>query len=86
VSYCFRIRFHLSDSVRIHSDAHELALPARAGCTERVILQSATPREVLRDGGELLLLGRLYVSDPEAREAGVPTGAGRFRKRSPRSR
>jgi hypothetical protein len=70
VSYCFRIRFHLS-SVRIHSDAHELALPARAGSTESVILQSATPGEVLRDGGELLLLGRCYVSELEAREAGV---------------
>jgi hypothetical protein len=71
VSYCFRIRFHLSARVRIHSDAHELALPVRAGSAESAILQSATAGEVLRDAAELLLIGRGYVSEPEAREAGV---------------
>jgi hypothetical protein len=71
VSYCFRIRFHLSYRVRIHSDAEELALPARAGSGESVILQSATLGKVLREAAELLLIGRCYASEPEAQGAGV---------------
>ena len=70
MTYCFRIRFHFSDRVRLELDCTEFALPVRDGTAEEVSIRSATRGETIQVASELHLVGRGYESETEARDAG----------------
>ena len=70
MTYCFRVRFRLGDTVIIGSDAPELSLPTPSGTQQEVAIR-AYDSQVIRDAAELLLIGKGYASEEDAREAGV---------------
>lgn len=70
MSYAFRIRFALSGHVRLNS-APEPEIPIVTPSGEDVILRALQPGQALQDAEQLVLLGRGYRSEPDAREAGL---------------
>jgi hypothetical protein len=71
MSNCFRVRFRLGDTARIHSDATELSLPTPSGSPEDVTIRPCDSGVMIRDAPELLLIGKGYASEAEARKAGI---------------
>ncbi len=68
MAFCFRIRFHLGQRVRINSAEMHLSLTG-AGPGEEIKLQPTQKDIELSEASELVLLGRAYDTDAEATEA-----------------
>jgi hypothetical protein len=69
VSYAFRIRFALSGFVRLNSAAEE-ELPVRTESGEDVKLRALQRGQALQDAEQLVLIGRGYATEADARDAG----------------
>jgi hypothetical protein len=69
MSYAFRIRFALSGHVRLNS-APEPEMPIVTPSGQDVILRALQPGQPVQDAEQLVLLGRGYLSESDAREAG----------------
>ena len=67
-TYCFRIRFRLSERQGIESSDTQLVLTSPA--EERVELRAAKRDAVLKDAADLILVGKPYASEAAALEAG----------------
>lgn len=71
--YCFRIRFVLGPHVQLDADLPEIVLQDSAG-PEKILLKSPVDGETVKQARTLVLLGRGYETEDDAR-----TDAGRWR-------
>lgn len=68
-NYCFRIRFHLPPTVRIHVDALEWILVSPENGP--AIVLRASDAETIQDASILLLIGRSFPSADNAEKQGL---------------
>jgi hypothetical protein len=69
MSQCFRIRFILSGPTRISSPEKQMVLAERAADGEDVVLRGLG-ESIIQDSAQLVVEGRDYRSEDEARAAG----------------
>lgn len=68
MTWCFRIRFAYTPRVRIESGEHEVALPDTHSGRD-VRLRSSAPETALREATDVVVIGRPFESEHEARES-----------------
>jgi len=76
VSYCFRIKFRVGNSVHLATTAEELELANASEHGERVVLRSSVPDLHIGDAEWLSLRGQSYGSAEDAEAAAVRWATG----------